>query len=57
MEEFEKYREERVEEASEKLKSCKTLDELKTTFLGLGGNLISNQKLIAVKDNLKTHLK
>jgi len=57
MEEFEKYKEERVVEASEKLKSCKTLDELKTVFLGLGGNLISNEKLIAVKDNLKLNLK
>jgi hypothetical protein len=55
MEEFLDYKVNKLEEAEIALKECENLDELKRVFLGLG-NLMSEPKLIKLKDELKTKL-
>ena len=41
-----------IEEAKEKLKACKSLDELKSTFIKLG-QIRNNEEIIELKDELK----
>jgi len=55
MEEFLDYKVNKLEEAEIALKECENLDELKRVFLGLG-NLMSEPKLIKIKDELKSKL-
>lgn len=55
MEEFNAYRDEKIEEAVDMLKSAPTLDDLKEIFLGLG-NLIAHSKVTEAKDKRKAEL-
>jgi hypothetical protein len=57
MEEFFEYKNEKKAEAEVALKKCETIEELKSTFLGLGSGLMADQQIIAIKDTLKTQLK
>lgn len=56
MEDFLQYKKDQIEEAKEILADCKTLDELKKEFMGLG-SLMSEKEIINLKDELKTKLK
>lgn len=55
MEEFNAYRENQINEAIIQLNACKTLDELKSVYLGLG-SLLSNDKVVKAKDARKAEL-
>jgi hypothetical protein len=55
MEEFIDYMENKKIEAIASLRECKTLEELKTCFMGLG-SLMGDSNIIKVKDELKLNL-
>lgn len=55
MEEFYEYQDMKVQEAIDMLNDSKTIDELKTRFMSLGG-LIADKKLIEAKDKRKAEL-
>jgi hypothetical protein len=55
MEEFNKYKEEKIDEAIGRMKQAETLEELKTIFMSLG-SLMANSKIIEAKDARKEEL-
>lgn len=55
MEEFYAYKQDKVVEAIDKLNACKTIDELKTTFMSLG-SLMSEPEVVKFKDQRKGEL-
>lgn len=55
MEEFHKYRQEKKSELMGDMAKCKTIDELKDFFLGLGP-LMADPDMIRLKDELKLTL-
>lgn len=56
MEEFLSYQAEKKENAIQSLKDCKTLNDLKSTFLSLG-NLGADKEVFKLKEELKLKLK
>lgn len=55
MEEFNAYKDEKIEEAIGRMKQAETLEELKTIFMSLG-SLMANSKIIEAKDARKVAL-
>lgn len=55
MQDFLEYQDQKIENAIDELKSAKTLDELKTVFMGLG-SLMAEVKIIQTKDAKKKEL-
>jgi len=55
MEEFYKYRDEKVDEAIGRMNQAETLDELKTIFMSLG-SLMADSRIIEAKDKRKEAL-
>jgi len=55
MEDFYKYRNEKREEAIEKIKGAKDLEDLKAIWLSLGS--LADKELIIIKDEMKSKLK
>lgn len=55
MEEFYAYQDQKIQEAVDKLNDCQTIEELKETFMGLGG-LIAEEKVIEAKNARKEAL-
>lgn len=56
MEEFEAYKQTKIDNAIEKMKKAKTQTELKKIFTSLG-NLLTEPSIIKIKDELKANLK
>lgn len=56
MEEFNEYKQTKKDEAIYLMTECKTKDELKNIFMGLG-SLMADQDIIKTKDELKSKLK
>lgn len=55
MEEFNAYKDEKIDEAIGRMKSSENLEELKTIFMSLG-SLMANSKIIEAKDKRKGEL-
>lgn len=55
MEEFNEYKEQKLEDAIALLNDCDSLEQLKTVFMGLG-NLMADPKIITTKDIKKLEL-
>lgn len=55
IEDYNKYKINKIEEAIDKLKATKNIDDLKTAFMGLG-NLMAEPKVVTAKDVKKIEL-
>jgi hypothetical protein len=55
MDEFNEYKEKKLNESIALLNDCDTLDQLKTVFMGLG-SLMANPKIVTAKDIKKLEL-
>ena len=55
MEEFNSWKDDKIEDAINAMNSAKTVEELKQVFMGLGG-LMSESRIIEAKDAAKTKL-
>jgi hypothetical protein len=55
MEEFYSYKQDRIDEAVDKLESCETLDDLKEAFKSLGA-LAAEKRVLEVKDSMKAKI-
>jgi hypothetical protein len=55
MEEYYQYKEEKIETAIASMNDCESLEELKTTFMGLG-SLMAEKAVLEAKDKRKAEL-
>jgi len=55
MDEFNEYKEQKLDEAIALLNDCDNIDQLKTVFMGLG-NMMANPKVVTAKDIRKLEL-